>query len=121
MDWYVPMTIVPGVSLIIISTSTIILSLNSEISLLESQPEKNLQIIQAKLSQLKRVSLSIVFQYVGVFLFLISGILKSMLPELENLFTWFLLLGVLSVSISIAILINYSLKAVKIRQKHLQM
>jgi len=121
MDWYIPLTIIPGVSLIVISTSSIMLSLNNEIVELEKSAEKNIGIISAKLLQLKRVSWSIVFQYIGVLLFLISGIIPPLFPNLGSISTSILLIGVLSICISIVNLIIYSIKAVGIRQNHLQL
>ncbi len=114
------MTIIPGVGLIIMSTSNIMLALNVEISELEREENRTIQVIDAKLSQLKRLSISIVFQYIGVLLFLFSGILKSIFEHSEVLSKWLLFIGVLSVSASIIILLVYSIKAVTIKQKHLK-
>jgi hypothetical protein len=121
MEWYVPITIIPGIGLIISSTSSIMLSLNNEIGMLEGQKDKNIQIIKAKLSQLKKVSISIVFQYIGMFLFLISGAIQAVFTSVDLLTKAMLIVGVLSVSYSIAILLIYSAKAVSIRQKHLKL
>jgi len=119
MDWYLPMTIIPGVGLIILSTSNIMLALNSEITQLNNDV-KNSEIIELKLSQLKRVSISIVFQYIGVLLFLMSGIIKSIFSLSESIPKTFLTIGVIIVGISLFILLFYSIKAVGIRQKHLK-
>lgn len=116
MEWYLPMTIIPGVGLLILSTSNIMLALNNELSLLIKEKQQYQFIIQNKLKQLKRLSVSIVFQYIGVFLFLVSGIVKSIVESI-SMPKLFLLLGVLSISISIAVLIIYSIKAVSIRQE----
>ena len=121
MEWYIPMTIIPGIGLIIMSTSNIMLALNDEISQLEHMENRATQIIDAKLSQLKRVSVSIVFQYIGVLLFLFSGILNSIFDNSKVLSKWLLFIGVLAVSISIIILLVYSIKAVTIKQKHLKL
>lgn len=121
MEWYVPMTIIPGIGLIILSTSNIMLSLNNEIGMLEAKEAKNSAIIKAKLSQLKMLSISIVFQYIGVFLFLISGAIKAVYHPADEFTKTMLITGVLSVSCSIAILLIYSVRAVSIRQKHLKL
>jgi len=121
MEWYVPMTIIPGIGLIILSTSNIMLSLNNEIGVLENKEAKDVTIIKVKLSQLKILSISIVFQYIGVFLFLVSGAVKAIYSAEELLTKALLISGVFSVSFSIAILLIYSVKAVSIRQKHLKL
>ncbi|MDX2362182.1 MAG: hypothetical protein QNK23_15345 [Crocinitomicaceae bacterium] len=121
MEWYIPLTIIPGIGLIILSTSNIMLSLNTEISELEERQNRNVEVIQAKLTQLKRLSISIVFQYVGVLLFLISGIAQSIFPSVFSLSIGVLLIGVTAICVSILILLVYSLKAVHIRQQHLKL
>lgn len=120
MEWYLPVTIIPGIGMIVLSTSSIMLALNGEITQLESAEIQNIEIIQAKLSQLKRLSISIVFQYVGVLLFLVSGIINAILPDQMKISETLLLVGVIVVSVSIIILLIYSIKAVTIRQKHLK-
>lgn len=121
MQWYIPMTIIPGIGLLILSTSNIMLSLNNEISQLNSQRDKRLDIIiRLKLAQLKRISIAIVFQYTGVLFFLLSGIIKSMLAESDNVAKLLLTSGVILISLSLIGLLVYSIKAVTIRQKHLR-
>ncbi len=115
------MTIIPGIGLLILSTSNIMLSLNNEISQLNSQRDKRLDIIiRLKLAQLKRISIAIVFQYTGVLFFLLSGIIKSMLAESDNVAKLLLTSGVSLISLSLIGLLVYSIKAVTIRQKHLR-
>ncbi len=119
MQWYLPMTIIPGIGLIILSTSNLMLNLNSEISQLKHEGEHVKNIISLKLGQLKTLSWSIVFQYLGVILFLFSGLLMSMFAQ-APLAKGLLVAGVSVVSISIFLLLIYSIKAVSIRQKHLE-
>ena len=118
MEWYIPMTIIPGIGLIILSTSNIMLALNNEISKLEEAQREKIEIIKSKLSQLKVLSISIVFQYLGVLFFLLSGIVASVL---KNSFIpeGLLFIGVGVISISIILLLSYSIKSVSIRQRHL--
>lgn len=55
MEWYIPMTIIPGIGLLILSTSNIMLSLNNEITQLNNQRDKRIDIIvKLKLAQLKK-------------------------------------------------------------------
>ncbi len=120
MEWYIPMTIIPGIGLIILSTSNIMLALNNEITQL-CKEEKKRAIIQLKLAQLKRVSIAIVLQYIGILLFLIAGIVSSIFSLPEGVPKAFLTTGVLVISISLIILLIYSIKAVSIRQQHLKL
>ena len=120
MEWYLPITIVPGIGLLILSTSNIMLALNREISELEtaSASGENCDVvIRAKLAQLKTVSFSIMFQYLGVLLFLLSGLGSFSSQKAAR---GFLVAGVGFVAFSIALLLVYSIRAIAIRQKHLK-
>ena len=119
MEWYIPMTIIPGIGLIILSTSNLMLTLNAEITQLVNSQTTSKEVIKLKLTQLKNLSISIVFQYVGVLFFLFSGIFKSVFSDSNAIPKGLLVIGVFVVSISIVILLIYSIKAVSIRQKHL--
>lgn len=39
MQWYIPITIIPGIGLIIMSTSTLLIALNTEVSALNRKRE----------------------------------------------------------------------------------
>ena len=120
MDWYIPITIIPGIGLIIMSTSGILLDLNAEISKMEAEQNKKVEVIKAKVKQLIILSFSISFQYLGVLFFLISGLIGSVL-KVSIIPKSLLIIGVAFVSISIILLLIYSLKAIKIRHKHLEL
>ncbi len=120
MEWYLPMTIIPGIGLIILSTSNIMLELNREISKLEEAKHEKIEIIKLKLSQLKVLNISIVFQYLGVLLFLLSGIASPMYID-ANIPKGLLFIGVAIISVSILLLLYYSIKSVNVRQKHLKL
>ncbi len=119
MQWYIPFTILPGIALIILSTSNIMLTLNSEITDLKKDKEVSDSIIEAKLLQLKRLSWSIVLQYIGLFFFLLSGVIAALNTNNESLSEGILITGVILFGISIVLLIVYAINAVKIRQEHL--
>ncbi len=119
MDWYIPITIIPGIGLIVISTTNIMLDLNAEISKLENSKDNLLSIIKAKLYQLKVINIAIVLQYLGILFFLISGIGLS-ISSSETIPQALLVFGVCWISFSILLLIYYSYKAISIHQKHLK-
>ena len=120
MQWYIPMTIIPGIGLLLLSTSNLMLGLNNELIDLERKEECKVSIINAKLKQLKRLSIAMVFLYIGVLFFLTSGVIITAITKNEVIVLGTLILGVLSVMIAIMILINYSLRAIKIRQERLR-
>ena len=94
-------------------------STNEEITRLEYSDSKNTDIIRAKTIQLKVLSIAISFQYLGILFFLMSGIAGYLSDSLSFL-KYLLITGVGLVTLSILLLLFYSLKAINIRQKHLK-
>jgi len=120
MEWYIPITIIPSIGLIIASTSNIMLELNKEITELINIYKADNNIINAKIIQLKTLSISIVFQYLGVLFFLLSGISTSFIQSFA-IQKYLLIIGVGFIVVSVVLLLLYSIKAVSIRQKHLRL
>lgn len=119
MEWYVPITILPGVGLFILSTTNLLIALNNEIIDLKPQ-EDCTEIIVLKIGQLKKLSVVLVGLYLAGFAFLCAGIAAALWSEVKNLSFIFLVSGVIAKAISIFILIIYAFNAVKIRLKYLK-
>ena len=120
MEWYGPLTILPAVALIILSTSNIIIALNREITAMESESENNLSIICLKIRQLKRLGIANGFLYGSALVFLIAGMIK-MLFDSETLFLFTMLVGVVFITIALFFLFIHAVKSVNIHQKHLEL
>jgi uncharacterized membrane protein (DUF485 family) len=118
MEWYLPFTIIPGVGLIILSTSNIMLSLNDEISEYNISVMSN-SLIKKKLKKLKILSYAIALQYIGLLFFLISGLLVAFTEWLQFEGKCAIFIGVLMISACIILLVIYSFRAVGIRQQYL--
>jgi hypothetical protein len=113
-NWYLPITIVPGLGLLILSTSNLMLTLSNEISvMIEHSKEKT--IITRKLKQLKLLNMAMVFFYVAVALLLVSAVLNG-LYTIEKASLYISVLAIISALIGILSLIIYSFRAVTIRQ-----
>lgn len=114
MTWYLPITIIPGLGLLLLSTSNLMLSLNTEIRSLE-----NNGIAVRKLKQLKRLNYVMVYFYLSISLLVVSGLIGSVLSQFKiekNYHLWITIIGIVSLLIGLINLIVYSLKAIKIRQ-----
>ncbi|MEM9685639.1 MAG: hypothetical protein AAF934_01790 [Bacteroidota bacterium] len=120
MEWYGPLTVLPALGLLILSTSNFIVALNNEITALEHPEKKNIAIIRLKLAQLKRLSIANAFLYAGALLFLIAGISKALL-ERPSVFYILMLLGVFATTTALAFLFVHALKSIRIRQQHLKL
>jgi len=113
-NWYLPITIVPGLGLLILSTSNLMVTLSNEISgMIEHSKEK--AIITRKLKQLKLLNMAMVFFYVSVALLLVSAVLNG-LYTIEKTSLYISVLAIVSALIGLFSLVIYSFRAVTIRQ-----
>lgn len=121
MEWYIPITILPGIALPILSTSNFIIALNNEIIGLKNlAPHKNHEVIVKKIKQMARLSRAIVSFYISVASFTLSGLMKSLFTFIINYQIFFkatIAIGIITLLIGITILIIYAIKAVQIRQE----
>jgi len=116
IEWYIPITIIPGIGMLTISTSNLLTDLNQEIRTLAKNPdERALPILRRKMKQLKLLSLSQMFLYVAVFCFLISG-LKGAVFEDEGFVHFSIIIGVILSTGTLLLLILYAYRAIGIRQ-----
>lgn len=120
MEWYIPITILPGIALIILSTSNILIALNNEIKDLNKDKEKYGPVIIKKLIQLKELNYALIGAYIAAFLLVIAGVLGQIMKN-ELVLICLIIIGVVFLSISLGLLILYSLKSLKIRQEHLKL
>ncbi|QXP53077.1 hypothetical protein H0I25_11125 [Cellulophaga sp. HaHa_2_95] len=113
-NWYLPITIVPGLGLLILSTSNLMVTLNNEISTMVEYAKEQTMIIR-KLAQLKLLNMAMVFFYVAVSLLLVSAVLDG-LYTIKKIAFYISVLSIISALIGLFSLIIYSFRAVTIRQ-----
>lgn len=115
--WYLPITILPGIRLLIISTSTLIVSLNEELERLLMDANINQKLIHQKLSQMKLLTYSMTGFYISTALMVFSGLVSFSTVSL-GIGSAILMSGVFFIFLSLIILVLYSVRAVKIRHLH---
>lgn len=118
-NWYVPITILPGIGLLILSTSNQLIALSNEIAERIQLKKCNDSITTRKLKQLHLLNKGLVGLYIGAATLVAAGILfgiQNFYNISQNIGITLMLIGVLSTFISISYLIRYSIRAVKIRQ-----
>jgi len=119
MEWYGPLTILPAIGLIILSTSNFLMSLNNEIYQLEKD-NKNEWVIREKLKQLKRLGSANALLYVSALFFLFSALSKALLKS-DIMFKTLMLTATAIMTVALSILFIHSLKAISIRHKNLKL
>ena len=119
-----PITIIPGIGLLILSTTHLIVSLNNEMETLLEEAGLNQSLMQQKLSQMKLLTYSMSGFYISTALMVLSGLVSFSqqfeVNALVNFSSSILLAGVALIFISLLILILYSIRAVKIRRLHFE-
>ncbi len=117
--WYIPATIIPGIGLLILSTSNLLVNLSTEIKELIKEVTIEEGLIKRKLKQLKLLNSAMVFLYIAVALFVISALIAGVYKSTQANFDsaiYITITGIISALLGLIILILYSFKAVNIRQ-----
>jgi hypothetical protein len=116
-NWYLPITIVPGIGLLILSTSNLMVTLSNELSVLINEQSKDDSIIHRKLAQLKNLNRAMVFFYISVACLAIAGLIGGLqIKVIENSASYISVLGIIIMLLGLLTLIKYSYRAVSIRQ-----
>ncbi|SEL71295.1 Protein of unknown function [Aquimarina amphilecti] len=118
-NWYLPATIIPGIGLLILSTSNLLVNLSTEIKTLITEDPIKEKLIERKLRQLKLLNSAMVFLYVAVASFVISALVSGIYKSFKinfNATIYITIAGIISALLGLIALILYSFRAVKIRQ-----
>ena len=120
MEWYIPITILPGVGMLILSTTGQMMTLSAEIGALlatKCSPFQH-QISDMKIKQLNRLTKSAALLYVSAACFVLSGILGALIPiaYFISLPNYVLVFGVILVLVALTILIKYGFQTITIRK-----
>lgn len=119
MEWYLPITILPGLGMLILSNVTQMMALSAEIGSLLSNKCGDFQhvIAEKKIRQLTLLTRSSVLLYSAAGCYVLSGILGAVLsPNEFSVQNIILYIGTIGVFIAIVLLIIYAYRAVAIRQ-----
>lgn len=120
--WYLPITILPGIGLLILSTTRLIVSLNEELERLLLQADDFRQLINQKLSQMRLLTYAMSGLYLSTALMVFSGLISFFMKNRDGYMggsnSFVLVTGVAVIFLSLIILIIYSARAVSIRRAH---
>ena len=121
MEWYLPLTFLPSLGLIIMSTAHQLMTLSSEIhNLLHHDPTPHSKTIaQKKIAQLERLTLALTLLYFSSGWFTLSGLLQFFIEE-QTYGKVGLVFGTGTFFFSLAVLTFYGLKAVQIRKNQFE-
>ncbi len=121
-QWYLPIYILPGIGLLIMSTALLQGSLSTELSaLLKEEVEFMKDIIERKINQVGLLNKALVGFYISAACFVLAGLFNGlaffsnlMISIVDNIL---LFIGVLSCLISLIFLSIFSTRAVRIKRE----
>ncbi len=123
-EWFFPMTLLPGVGLLIMSTSNLAMGLSNEIAMLLNEKNGNPKIIKQKIKQLSRINKSLTAFYVSCATLVISGLIGGVGQDyssaIKGMSEWLLWLSILCIFFALILLMIYSANAVKIKQRQFE-
>lgn len=124
-EWYIPITILPGVGLLIMSTSNILNMLSGELSALIKDECNNLRdIIEQKIFQLGLITKSLVGFYVSSACFVLAGLIGGLSSSIEGSFGsgifMLMIIGTVCVLVSLVFLTIYAFRAVQIKKNQFE-
>ena len=119
-EWYLPITILPALGMLILSTTSQMMTLSSEINSLLSNKCTDFEHLIAgkKIKQLGLLTRSSALLYLASGIYVLSGILGALL-ETESFYdtpSLLLYFGTILVFIAFILLITYAFRAVRIRK-----
>lgn len=117
MEWYIPITILPGIGMLVLSTTNQMMALSGEIERLLATKCSVFQhyIADLKIKQLSRLTIAGTLLYISAAFYVMSGLLSSAIKG-QVIGGWILTFGVTVTFLALAKLIIYSFKAIKIRR-----
>lgn len=116
-NWYLPITLVPGIGLLLLSTTNLMVTLSNELSGLLKEDIKDSNILNRKLLQLKILNRVMTCFYISVAFLAIAGLVgASEIDSLTEGVMYIILVGIVFMLFALISLIKYSYRAVDIRQ-----
>jgi len=118
--WYLPITFLPAIGLLVISCTNLLISLNEEMDRLQEKGDTNTQVFHLKQRQLSRLTKATVFFYLSASFFTLSGLITAIadiMPIDKKIWGMTLMLiGVIALIAALMLLVIFSVKAVNIRK-----
>lgn len=119
-NWVIPLTLLPGIGMIIMSTTNLSSALSQEISTFIREQKEDTHLIEQKISQMSLLNVALVALYIGTASFALTGLIGGV-SAIQHLMvhesaTIFLVVGIGCLLVATIFLITFSIRAVKIKR-----
>ncbi|GAB5527720.1 MAG: hypothetical protein Roseis2KO_55920 [Roseivirga sp.] len=119
-NWIIPLTLLPGIGMMIMSTSHLSTAISQEISGLIHEDRCDTHLVEQKISQMSLLNRALVALYLGAASFAITGLIGAVSAVqdlmIRDTFTVCLILGIGCLLIATIFLITFSMRAVRIKK-----
>lgn len=119
-NWVIPLTLLPGIGMMIMSTSHLSTAISQEISGLIHEITCDTHLVEQKISQMSLLNRALVALYLGAASFAITGLIGAVSAVqdlmIRDMFTVCLILGIGCLLIATIFLITFSIRAVRIKK-----
>lgn len=120
-SWVIPLTLLPGIGMMIMSTTNLTTAISVEINNLLDKDQCKPTLIEKKISQMSLLNVAMVCLYISAAVFavagLIEGIFKLRTEMHDGTFHQLLLvIGIASLVLASLLLITFSIRAVRIKR-----
>lgn len=121
MEWYLPITIIPGVGVLIVSTTNQLIALNIDIAQMITNKSclQQVRIFEIKNSQLRKLAKATEFFYISCALYVFAG-LSGAFTNVHLLSELLLIAGTVCLFVALGYLIVYGYDLVKIQQLQIE-
>ncbi len=120
-NWIIPLTLLPRIGMMIMSTSNLSTAISDEINALLHEKECNTQLVQVKISQMSLLNIAMVCLYISTSVFAIAGLVGG-ISDLQNIMidlTYhhiLVIIGIATLVLATILLMIFSVRSVKIKR-----
>jgi hypothetical protein len=118
MMWYLPITILPGLGMLIFSTTSQMMTISTEVGNLLSNQTTGFQhkIADMKIKQIQRLTYASTLLYFAAGAYVLSGIVGALMSNYTAASHVTLIVGTITLLAALCLLVFYSFRTIKIRR-----
>lgn len=116
-NWIFPLTVLPGVGLLIISTTNWAIALAAEVEVLLKEEVCRVALLRQKIRQLQRLHLALIGLYLCAALFVLGGFVAAVQSSSGDLPMGLMAGGLFFLAVATGMLIDYATRAVRIKRQ----
>jgi hypothetical protein len=116
--WYLPITILPGLGMLIFSTTSQMMTISTEVGNLLSTKWTGFEhkIADMKIKQIQRLTYAATLLYFAAGAYVLSGIVGALMSDYTTASHVTLIVGTIALLVALCLLVFYSFRTIRIRK-----